>query len=162
MGLCFLGGALGVIGGLISALTVTFGIIWFRRKNWPAVAGVVRRAEILTRRNPIGPGVVAKEYRPSLVYEYEVSGRKYVGRKLKPYEGRLWTRKRSEAELWLAHPGKVVRVRISPGNPRKAILDPSISPREMDLLAVVGIAGLLVAGVGYWVVLMSCESAPVL
>lgn len=160
MGSCVLGIALVGIGVVVSATAAALGVLWYRARNWPAVNGVITESEILTRRNPIGAGVVAEEYRPLLVYEYEAYGRKYVGNKLKFYEGRLWTRKRSLAEGYLLDPGERVRVRISPKNAQRSVLDPSVGRRELDLLAVIFITGALVGGVGYWVALVACEGAP--
>lgn len=156
MGLCVLGNALVIIGGLISLGAVAYGILWLNARDWPTVNGVVRKAGIRTRRNPIGPGVVAEEYRASMVYEYEVDGQKYMGNKLKPYEGRLWTRERQQAERVLVDPGNRVSIKVSPRNPKKAVLDASIGRSDVDFLAVIGLTGLLVALVGYWVVMNSC------
>ncbi len=156
MGSCFLGIGVGVVGILASASAVALGMVWYRVGNWPAVPALIKRAEIRTRRNPIGAGVVAQEYRPVIIYEYEVNGKKYWGKRVKLYEGSLWTLERAQAERALIEPGECVRVRVGPGNPNRSVLDPSMGRREFDVLAMILVAGALITGVGYWVVGMSC------
>lgn len=158
MGSCVLGMAVAGVGVLVGAIAVALGLIWRRAGNWPAYSALIKRSEIRTRRNPIGAGVVAHEYRPVMAYEYEVNGKKYRGEKVKLYEGGLWTRKRAQAESALIEPGECVRVRVAPGNPKRSVLDPSMSRREFDLLGVTFVSGSLIAALGYWVVRMSCDN----
>ena len=143
-------GSLGAVGVLLTALS------WSTAKTWPRVQARLKRSAIEERRNVIGPTLILDQYRPALTYAYEIKGRTYEGRRITFWDRRLWDDDRRKAEERIARLGEEFLVAVSPRRPHKAVIEFRLTSRELDFLGVVGVTGLLVAGVGGWVVWMMC------
>jgi len=153
---CVLGAIL-----VLSGLGVTFGALmtglsWRSAKTWPRVQARLKRSAIEERRNVIGPTLILDQYRPALTYAYEIKGRTYEGRRITFWDRRLWDDDRRKAEEKIARLGEEFLIAVSPRRPHKAVIEFRLTSRELDFLGVVGVTGLLVAGVGGWVVWMMC------
>jgi hypothetical protein len=153
---CFLALAVVFLGSSVSFAMLATGFAWWRMKTWVQLHSRVKSASLETRHNPIGAGVLMKEYRPKIEYEYEYRGKRYVGRRLTFRDARLWTYDQAKAERQLIDPGTELRVYVSPSNPSKAIMRPVFEYRYIDFLAMAFTTGLAVAGVGAWVSSVMC------
>jgi hypothetical protein len=116
----------------------------------------VTAATIATRHIPVSIGFVREEYRPRIEYEYEYRGRKYVGSRLTFRDARLWTYDEERAARELIEPGTEFYVYVSPSKPSKSIVRPVFGYRYLDFLAMVFMTGILISGVGFWVVHVMC------
>jgi len=134
-----------------------FAFLWWRIRHWPKIPSRIVSSSIESRRNPVGAGVVVKEYRPSVQYEYEVKGRRYVGNRIGFRDSRLWTHCREGAELCSLTPGKEVMVGVSPNNSSQSIIDTKVKLRDLDFLGMLIVLGVLILSVGAWVAIMVCR-----
>jgi hypothetical protein len=153
---CYASLVLVIVGLGVSVTMVFLGFSWWRMKNWMRLPSRVTAAAIATRHIPVSIGFVREEYRPSIEYEYEYRGRKYVGRRLTFRDARLWTYDETRAQHQLIEPGTELRVYVSPSNPSKSIMRPVFEYRYVDFLAMVFMTGLLIGGVGVWVAQVMC------
>jgi hypothetical protein len=99
---------------------------------------------------------VIDEYRPYVEYEYEVSGRRYLGKRIGFRDSRLWTDRLEDAESGVFIPGTEILVSVSPANPKDSIIDTRVHLRDLDFLGMLMVLGVLIAGVGAWVATMLC------
>jgi hypothetical protein len=153
---CYASLALIIVGLGLSVTMLTLGFSWWRMKHWMRLPARVTAASIATRHIPVSIGFVREEYRPSIEYEYEYRGRKYLGRRLTFRDARLWTYDETRAARQLIEPGTELRVFVSSSKPSKSIMRPVFEYRYLDFLAMVFITGVLIAGVGFWVARVMC------
>jgi len=144
------------IGFGIFLVPMIFVFSWWRIRHWPKIPSRIVSSSIESRRNPVGAGVVINEYRPSVEYEYEVKGHRYLGKRIGFRDSRLWTDCREDAESSKFISGTEVMVGVSPVNFSKSIIDTKLRLRDLDFLGMLTVLGVLIACVGAWVAIMVC------
>lgn len=154
-----LGCVLVILGSAISMYSIGTALLWRSARSWPRVKAVLRSATIEKRRNPIGATMVVEQYRPKVTYDYRFGGREYTGRRITFLNSRLWDEDRSKAEESILRLGRYFEVAVSPRQPHKSVIEIELTSRERDFLGVLGVSGLLIAGVGIWVVWIACSQA---
>ncbi|MCA1788484.1 MAG: DUF3592 domain-containing protein [Thioalkalivibrio sp.] len=143
--------------GLTTILVpIMFSFSWWRMRHWPRIPARIVSLSIDSRRNPVGAGVVVDEYRPSAEYEYQVKGRRYVGKRISLRDSRLWTDCRKDAEFGSFASGSEVMVGVSPSDPSKSIIDTNVSLRDLVFLGVLIVLGILISCTGAWVATLIC------
>lgn len=131
-------------------------ISWVRMRHWPKIPSRVVSSFIISRRNPVGAGVVINEYYPSVEYEYKVRGRRYMGERIGFRDSRLWTDCLQDAESGLFMLGTELIISVSPVNPQRSIIDTTVKLRDLDFLGMLIALGALIASVGAWVATIAC------
>jgi hypothetical protein len=142
------------LGSILTAIIFVFS--WWRIKHWPKIPSRIVSSSIESRRNPVGAGVVINEYRPRVEYEYEVRGRRFLGKRIGFRDSRLWTDCLEDAESGLFISGSEVMVSVSPINSQNSIIDTRVKLRDLDFLGMLMILGILIGGVGAWVATVVC------
>lgn len=153
---CYAPMFLAALGLGIAFIPMMFLFSWWRMTHWKTIPSRVVSSSIQSRRNPVGAGIVIKEYRPIVEYEYEIRGRRYLGKRIGFRDSRLWTDCLEEAESGLFISGRDVQVRVSPTNPRNSIIVTRLHLRDLDFLGMLMVLGLLIAGVGTWLATVVC------
>lgn len=118
---------------LLAAFIAVLAVAWsvMRRDqdgslHWPEAAGTVVAVEA---EPAVGRGTGRRTseetWRPLVVYDYEVDGRRYTGERLtlSPEHARM-SRGEVDEMLRFYHPGMPIRVRYDPRRPDRAVLIP--------------------------------------
>ena len=153
---CILGAILILVGLVLVMGAFMKGLSWRSAESWPRVPALLKHSAIEKRRNVVGPTLILDQYRPSLKYAYQFAGRSYEGGRITFWDRRLWDYDREKAEKRLMRLGNEFLVAVSPKRPHKAVIEYKLTSRELDFLGVLGVTGVLVGGVGAWVVWMVC------
>lgn len=153
---CYISITLVALGLVIIFIPIAMLIKWWKIRHWPKIPSRIVSSSIQSRRNPVGAGVVIKEYRPSVEYEYQVRGRRYLGNRIGFRDSRLWTDCLKDAEAGLLTSGTDVMVGVSPVHAQQSILDTRVTLRDLDFLGMLMVLGFLIVGVGGWIVTMAC------
>lgn len=153
---CMLGWVAGVIGMALVLGAVVAGLVWRAARHWKRVPARVKLASIHKRIQVKGPTLVVDQFRPCVVYEYEVFGKIYEGQRMSLYERGLWIDDKVEVENKISEMKGGLMVWVSPRQPGKSMVDNKMGFREWRLLGVLGLIGICFAGVGFWVVWVVC------
>jgi Protein of unknown function (DUF3592) len=115
-------------------------------RNWQGVQGRILASEIERRRSSSGNGGTSISYYPVVIYEYEVGGRRYQGRRLSFGTEIGWGGFTNQAQKKVAQypPGSIVPVYYNPENPNDAVLEVSApAGRIYWLLAIIMIIAVM-------------------
>lgn len=117
--------AIAALWAVIALLVITGGAIEARRDrpvaSWPAVPGVVRRAEAVPvevrGRAPV------RVQAARVIYDYEVGGRAYTNDRLRADERPVIATSAAGQRLLALSPGDAVMVFANPADPSQAVLE---------------------------------------
>ncbi len=115
---------------------------WYQARAWPAVPGRIRHSRLVRPEGGGGP-------LPEILYEYEVSGKRYLGSRISVTDGASFDWHPAERYVESYPPGRQVRVYIDPADPDKAFLELRLYPET--LASTAGIALLIgILWIIYW------------
>ena len=132
--------ALAIVG---ASLFVFSSVQWWRARQslaWPLCQAEVIETRVDQRRHR---GIV---YEPIVRYRYRLDGRPYEGKRIIFSGLSVTTRSEEEAENFIGRfeVGASIPIRVSPSNPRLAVIEPGIDHRRFFMaiaFAVAFIAG---------------------
>jgi hypothetical protein len=124
-------------------------------KHWPVAQGRVLSAKVEEYRQSISRGTGGPRdrmtlYQPVLLYEYEVSGKRFQGSRIAQSPGLNRGVPEFAAKVVDRYPsGSAVMVRYNPKRPDESVLEPRV-PASWIFGAAVGVALLVLAAYTYY------------
>ena len=124
-------------------------------KRWPVAEGRVLSAKVEEYRESVSRGTGGPRdrmtlYRPVLVYEYEVAGKRFRGSRIAQSPGLNRGLPEFAQKVLDRYPvGRVVAVRYNPRRPDESVLEPRV-PGSWIFGAAVGVALLVLAAYTYY------------
>lgn len=124
-------------------------------KNWPIAQGRVLSAKVEEYRESISRGTGGPRdrmtlYRPVLLYEYEVAGKRFRGSRITQSPGLNRGVPEFAEKLVERYPsGSAVMVRYNPKRPDESVLEPRV-PASWIFGAAIGVSLLILAAYTYY------------
>jgi uncharacterized protein DUF3592 len=124
-------------------------------KHWPVAQGRVLSAKVEEYRESVSRGTGGPRdrmtlYRPVLLYEYEVAGKRFRGRRITQSPGLNRGVPEFAEKVVARYPGgSAVTVRYNPKRPDESVLEPRL-PGSWILGAAIGVALLVLAAYTYY------------
>ena len=125
-------------------------------KRWPVSEGRVLSAKVEEYRTSVssgagGPRARMTLYRPVLLYEYEVTGKRFQGNRVAQSPGLDRGVSEFAAKVVERYPsGSTVAVRYNPKRPDESVLEPRV-PASWIFGAAIGVALLVLADYTYYI-----------
>jgi hypothetical protein len=144
----------GVFGLIVLAITYAAVREAAAMKTWPVVKGRVLSSKVEQYTETMGSrakgGVAVTLYRPVIVYEYEVAGRKLSGKRIAQSEGMNRGVPDFAEAISKQYPaGAQVVVHYNPKRPDEAVLEPRLA-RSWVVALIIGIAMLAMSAYSWF------------
>jgi hypothetical protein len=123
-----------LIGGGLLAVSLYQRSRLQASQSWQQVMGTITKAEVEIVRDADSSG-----YQVSVLYEYEVNGVRYMGKRIRFSDRSHARKKRAQAELDLYPVNSSVTVFFDPAKPSDAVLSREYPDRNMLMFFGVGL-----------------------